>query len=62
MPARLGKEREPNVAVITSRGGRGRDKEKLSKDLGAHAYIDAADEDAGAALRHMGGARVAMLS
>ena len=37
--------------------GRGRDKEKLSKDLGAHAYIDAADEDAGAALRRMGGAR-----
>src|SRR5580692_939869 len=37
--------------------GRGRDKEKLAKDLGAHAYIDAADEDAEAALRRMGGAR-----
>jgi alcohol dehydrogenase, propanol-preferring len=37
--------------------GRGRDKEKLSKDLGAHVYIDAAAEDAAAALQRMGGAR-----
>jgi len=37
--------------------GRGRDKEKLAKDLGAHAYIDAAAEDAATALRRMGGAR-----
>ena len=37
--------------------GRGRDKEKLAKDLGAHLYIDAAVEDATAALRRMGGAR-----
>ena len=37
--------------------GRGRDKEKLAKDLGAHLYIDAAVEDAVAVLQRMGGAR-----
>jgi D-arabinose 1-dehydrogenase-like Zn-dependent alcohol dehydrogenase len=37
--------------------GRGRDKEKLAKDLGAHLYIDAAAEDAAAVLQQMGGAR-----
>src|SRR5207245_4955174 len=37
--------------------GRGRHKEKLAKDLGAHVYIDTAAEDAAAALQHMGGAR-----
>jgi D-arabinose 1-dehydrogenase-like Zn-dependent alcohol dehydrogenase len=37
--------------------GRGRDKEKLARDLGAHVYIDAAAEDAVAVLQRMGGAR-----
>jgi alcohol dehydrogenase, propanol-preferring len=37
--------------------GRGRDKEKLAKDLGAHVYIDAAVDDAPAVLQRMGGAR-----
>src|ERR1700676_94348 len=37
--------------------GRGRDKEKLAKDLGAHVYIDTAAEDGAAALQRMGGAR-----
>ena len=37
--------------------GRGRDKEKFAKDLGAHVYIDTAVEDAAAVLQHMGGAR-----
>jgi propanol-preferring alcohol dehydrogenase len=37
--------------------GRGRDKEKLAKDLGAHVYIDTAAEDAVAVLQRMGGAR-----
>jgi alcohol dehydrogenase, propanol-preferring len=37
--------------------GRGRDKEKLAKDLGAHVYIDAAAEDDAAVLQRMGGAR-----
>jgi propanol-preferring alcohol dehydrogenase len=37
--------------------GRGRDKEKLAKDLGAHVYIDTAAEDVVAVLQRMGGAR-----
>lgn len=37
--------------------GRGRDKENLAKDLGAHLYIDAAVEDAAAVLQRMGGAK-----
>jgi D-arabinose 1-dehydrogenase-like Zn-dependent alcohol dehydrogenase len=37
--------------------GRGGDKEKLAKDLGAHVYIDAASEDAATALQRMGGAK-----
>jgi len=37
--------------------GRGLEKEKLAKDLGAHAYIDTSVEDAGSALQRMGGAR-----
>src|SRR5467141_563344 len=37
--------------------GKGRDKEKLAKDLGAHVYIDTATEDAAAALQRMGGAK-----
>src|SRR5258706_13945041 len=37
--------------------GRGRDKEKLAKDLGAHVYIDTAADNAAAALHRMGCAR-----
>src|ERR1700716_1018723 len=37
--------------------GRGREKEKLAHDLGAHVYIDTAAEDAAAVLQRMGGAR-----
>jgi propanol-preferring alcohol dehydrogenase len=37
--------------------GKGRDKEKLAKDLGAHVYIDTSVDDAAAALQRMGGAR-----
>ena len=37
--------------------GRGRQKEKLAKDLGAHVYIDTTVDDAAAALQRMGGAR-----
>jgi len=37
--------------------GRGRDKEKLAKDLGAHVYVDTAVNDAAAVLQRMGGAR-----
>jgi propanol-preferring alcohol dehydrogenase len=37
--------------------GKGSEKEKLAKDLGAHVYIDTAVDDAAAALQRMGGAR-----
>ena len=37
--------------------GKGGDKEKLAKDLGAHVYVDTAAEDAAAVLQRMGGAR-----
>jgi propanol-preferring alcohol dehydrogenase len=37
--------------------GRGREKEKLAKDLGAHVYIDAASEEPATVLQRMGGAR-----
>jgi propanol-preferring alcohol dehydrogenase len=37
--------------------GRGREKEKLAKDLGAHVYIDTAVEDGAVALQRLGGAR-----
>jgi D-arabinose 1-dehydrogenase-like Zn-dependent alcohol dehydrogenase len=37
--------------------GRGREKEKLAKDLGAHVYIDTGVDDAAAVLQRMGGAR-----
>jgi alcohol dehydrogenase, propanol-preferring len=37
--------------------GRGREKEKLAKDLGAHDYIDGAVDDAAAALQRRGGAK-----
>jgi D-arabinose 1-dehydrogenase-like Zn-dependent alcohol dehydrogenase len=37
--------------------GKGREKEKLAKDLGAHVYIDTAADDAAAVLQRMGGAR-----
>src|ERR1700739_1268914 len=36
--------------------GRGADKEKLAKELGAHVYVDTEVEDAGSALQRMGGA------
>jgi alcohol dehydrogenase, propanol-preferring len=37
--------------------GRGREKENLAKDLGAHVYIDTAVDDAAEVLQRMGGAR-----
>ena len=37
--------------------GRGNDKEKLAKSLGAHVYIDTTVEDASAVLQRMGGAK-----
>jgi D-arabinose 1-dehydrogenase-like Zn-dependent alcohol dehydrogenase len=37
--------------------GRGGEKEKLARDLGAHVYIDTAVEDTAAVLQRLGGAR-----
>src|SRR5437867_1715630 len=37
--------------------GRGREKDKLAKELGAHVYVDTSVEDAAAVLQRMGGAR-----
>jgi propanol-preferring alcohol dehydrogenase len=37
--------------------GRGPEKERLAKDLGAHAYLDTGVEEVGPALQRMGGAR-----
>ena len=37
--------------------GRGREKEQLAKDLGAHVYVDTAVEDGAAVLQRLGGAR-----
>jgi D-arabinose 1-dehydrogenase-like Zn-dependent alcohol dehydrogenase len=42
--------------------GKGGDKEKLAKDLGAHVYIDTAVDDAAAALQRMGGARAILVT
>ena len=53
----LGIQFARRMGFLTVAIGRGRDKQKLAKDLGAHIYIDAAVEDAAAALQRMGGAR-----
>jgi propanol-preferring alcohol dehydrogenase len=37
--------------------GRGREKEELAKDLGAHVYVDTSVDDAAAVLQRLGGAR-----
>ncbi|HEX6737147.1 MAG TPA: alcohol dehydrogenase [Vicinamibacteria bacterium] len=37
--------------------GRGREKEAMARELGAHVYLDAAGEDAAAALQRLGGAK-----
>lgn len=39
---------------------RGRDKEALAKELGAHVYIDAKSEDPAEVLKSLGGAKVAI--
>jgi D-arabinose 1-dehydrogenase-like Zn-dependent alcohol dehydrogenase len=53
----LGVQYARHMGFRTVAIGRGRDKEKLAQDLGAHAYIDATVEDGAAALQRMGGAR-----
>src|ERR1051326_284710 len=53
----LGVQFARQMGCRTAAIGRGRDKEKLAKDLGAHVYIDGSAEDASAALQRMGGAK-----
>jgi propanol-preferring alcohol dehydrogenase len=53
----LGIQFARQMGFRTAAIGRGRDKEKLAKDLGAHVYIDSAVDDAAAVLQCMGGAR-----
>jgi propanol-preferring alcohol dehydrogenase len=53
----LGIQFARHMGFHTAAIGRGGDKEKLAKDLGAHVYIDTAADDAAAALQRMGGAR-----
>src|SRR6267142_418260 len=53
----LGVQFARHMGFRTVAVGRGREKEKLARDLGAHVYIDSAVEDAAAVLQRMGGAR-----
>src|SRR5882762_8207106 len=53
----LGIQFARHMGFRTAAIGRGREKEKLAKDLGAHVYIDTAVEDAAAVLQRLGGAR-----
>jgi D-arabinose 1-dehydrogenase-like Zn-dependent alcohol dehydrogenase len=53
----LGIQFARHMGFHTAAIGRGSEKEKLAKDLGAHVYIDTAVDDAAAALQRMGGAR-----
>src|SRR5712672_3339429 len=53
----LGIQYARHMGFRTAAIGRGREKEKLAKDLGAHVYIDTAVEDAAAVLQRLGGAR-----
>jgi alcohol dehydrogenase, propanol-preferring len=54
----LGIQFARHMGFLTVAIGRGSEKEKLAKDLGAHVYIDTAADDAAAVLQRMGGARV----
>src|ERR1700730_6202393 len=53
----LGVQYARHMGFRTVAIGRGGDKEKLAKELGAHVYIDTAVDDAAAALQRLGGAR-----
>jgi propanol-preferring alcohol dehydrogenase len=53
----LGVQYARHMGFHTVAIGRGREKEKLAKNLGAHVYIDTAVDDAAAVLQRLGGAR-----
>jgi D-arabinose 1-dehydrogenase-like Zn-dependent alcohol dehydrogenase len=54
----LGVQYARQMGFVTVAVGRGRDKESLARELGAHHYIDAAAGDAVAELQKLGGARI----
>ena len=54
----LGVQYAARMGYRTVALARGRDKEALARQLGAHAYIDTASQDPAAELAKMGGARV----
>jgi propanol-preferring alcohol dehydrogenase len=53
----LGIQFARHMGFLTVAIGRGREKEKLAIDLGAHVYVDVTAEDAATVLQRMGGAR-----
>ena len=53
----LGIQLARHMGFLTVAIGRGREKEKLAIDLGAHVYVDVTAEDAATVLQRMGGAR-----
>src|SRR6266576_5029127 len=53
----LGIQFARHMGFRTAAIGRGREKEKLAKELGAHVYIDTAVDNGSAILQRMGGAR-----
>jgi D-arabinose 1-dehydrogenase-like Zn-dependent alcohol dehydrogenase len=53
----LGNQFARRMGFRTVAIGRGREKEELAKDLGAHVYVDTAVDDAAALLQRLGGAR-----
>src|SRR6202521_1927939 len=53
----LGIQFARHMGFLTVAIGRGREKEKLAKDLGAHVYIDTAVDAAAEVLQRRGGAR-----
>jgi propanol-preferring alcohol dehydrogenase len=53
----LGVQYAQHMGFHTVAIGKGREKEKLAKDLGAQVYIDTAVDDAATVLQRMGGAR-----
>src|SRR6266576_4558179 len=53
----LGIQFARHMGFRTAAIGRGREKEKLAKELGAHVYIDTAVDNGSTVLQRMGGAR-----
>jgi alcohol dehydrogenase len=56
----LGVQFAAKLGFTTVAIARGRDKEPLARQLGAHHYIDSTEQDVAAALRDLGGAKVVL--